>query len=244
MKGGVIVLISIIMASLVYAVDYPKLTNFVTDNADIIDDEAALADLARLIEQQSTVEIAIVTVPSLEGLDINTYAVELFEREGIGKKDIDNGLLILIAIQERKYRVEVGFGLEGVIPDIEARNIGEKVMAPHFRQGNFDEGLRQGLTVIQALVTNNTEVISKYRMQYRSAPGSRFLAFIPLIFLILIVISMIGVMRSRGASRRVGFFPIFIGGYGGGYRGGGGFGGGFGGFGGGFSGGGGFGGSF
>ena len=93
----------IIPISLVSSQNYPNLRNFVTDNANIIDDasEAQLISLAQQIEQTTTVEIAIVTVNSLENLDIETYAVELFEKAGIGKKDIDNGLLILIAPNER-----------------------------------------------------------------------------------------------------------------------------------------------
>jgi len=142
--------IFILSISLVSSQSYPNLRNFVTDNANIIDDvsEAQLNSLAQQIEQTTTVELAIVTVNSLENLDIETYAVELFEKAGIGKKDIDNGLLILIAPNERRYRIEVGFGLEGTITDLDSRQIGVKALEPFFKNGEFGKGLIQATLVI------------------------------------------------------------------------------------------------
>ena len=139
--------IFILSISLVSSQNYPNLRNFVTDDANIIDDvsEAQLNSLAQQIEQSTTVELAIVTVNSLENLDIETYAVELFEKAGIGKKDIDNGLLILIAPTERVYRIEVGFGLEGIITDLDSRQIGVKTLEPFFKRENLVKGLYKQL---------------------------------------------------------------------------------------------------
>jgi uncharacterized protein len=238
----VVLALFFLLIGIVAAVDYPELRGFITDNADIIDDENRLKQLAGVIEQESTVEVAVVTVASLEGVDIESYAVELFERAGIGKEDIDNGLLILIAMEERKYRVEVGFGLEGVITDVDARIIGDRVMAPHFSKGDFEEGLFQGLTVIRGFVSDNEEVVSKFRSQYIPERRSGVISLIPILFIIIVIVSIV-TTRLAYPKRSTGFFPVYMGGFGGGFRGGG-FGGGFGGFGGGLSGGGGFSGSF
>ena len=103
-------------------------TGFVNDYAKILSaqEKQEIETLLKQIEKSTTAEIAVVTTPSLEGLSLEKYAVELFENWGIGKKDGDNGLLILIAPTERKYRIEVGYGLEEVITDSIAGNIAKK----------------------------------------------------------------------------------------------------------------------
>jgi len=117
--------------------------------------------------------------------------VELFEKAGIGKKDIDNGLLILVAPNERKYRIEVGFGLEGLIPDIEARQIGVKILEPYFKQDRFGEGLTEALIVIGGFITNNEEVISKYKSTYatRRRSGNTFSSIVNIIFILFVLSS-------------------------------------------------------
>lgn len=225
----------------VTAADLPELRDFVTDQANILspEEEAALSQLAKEIEQETSVEVAIVTIESLEDLTIEQYAVELFEEAGIGKEDVDNGLLILIVPSERKYRIEVGFGLEGVLPDIRAREIGVNVLVPYFRNEQYGEGLFEVLKVVKGHVSEDETVISEYNAKYsQSRGGSSIRLWIYLFFFILFIIS------SFGRKRRGGFFfvPLLLPG-GGGFSGGsGGFGSsGFGGFsGGGMSGGGGF----
>ena len=101
--------------------------NYVSDYADIIDaeSEAKINSLAAAIEKNSTVEIAVLTIPAVEG-DINQFTVDIFKQWGIGKKDIDNGLLILIAPNEHEWRMEVGYGLEPVLTDAMAGRIGRE----------------------------------------------------------------------------------------------------------------------
>jgi len=115
-------LIFLILVSTAQAVDFPKAENFVTDTADMISPEyeSMINNLAMKLERNTTAELAVFTVESLEGLTVEQYAVELFEQVGIGKKDLNNGLLILVAEQERKMRIEVGYGLEGIITDTKA----------------------------------------------------------------------------------------------------------------------------
>ena len=133
------ILIALLLITPILAVDYPNLNDFVTDEANIISPEyeQQIEQLAKAIEQETTVEIAIVTVLSLEGLTKEQYALELFEKEGIGKEDKDNGLLILVALEEREYRVEVGYGLEGSIPDASKVSLGTKILEPNFKENEF-----------------------------------------------------------------------------------------------------------
>ena len=254
------------------AVSYPQLSGYVTDNANMIDQsyKAKITQLAGAIEKESTVQIAVVTIESLEGESMETYAVTLFEKAGIGKKDKDNGLLIIVAKELHDYRLEVGYGLEGTITDSMKVNIGDRIIVPNFRNGDYGKGIYESMLVVQELLKGNQEVISQYSMKQgggsteQSAGGSEDLAilFIILFFLIVGFIIFIAIMnttysRDPSGRRRYGGGIFggdfggpryggggFGGGFGGGRSGGGGFGGGFGGFGGGRSGGGGFGGKW
>lgn len=221
------------------AVEYPVLTDFVTDNAGMISPEyeVQIARLSKEIEQNTTVEIAVLTVNSLEGDSMENYAVKTFEKTGIGKKDKDNGLLILLSREERAYRVEVGYGLEGLIPDAHKIDIGIGIMEPNFKQGEFGKGIYEAILAINGLIQGQPEVLSKYKAKYAQPVSevSIFWSWLPFILLFVVFPLIFG--RRRGSL----WFPLLLmgprmrGGFSGGA-------GGFGGFGGGFSGGGGFGG--
>lgn len=233
------ILITLFLLTPILAVDYPNLNDYVTDEANIIseDYERQIGQLANQIEQDTTVEIAVVTIQSLEGLTKEQYAVELFEKEGIGKKDKDNGLLILVAIEEREYRVEVGYGLEGTIPDSSKVVLGTRILEPNFKENNFGKGIYDMLIAVEASLQGDDIKISKYQNE----PQNRNFSTKSKIYLILFAIMILGSLLGGG---RVGFLPFFF--MGGRWNNGsGGFGSsGFGGFSGGGSGGGGFGGSF
>ncbi len=161
-----LLIIFILFLPLANAVNYPQLKGFVTDNANIIDPEyeEKITQLAQKIEKETTVEIAVVTIESLEGESKEMYAVELFRQAGIGKKDKDNGLLILVAKKEREYRFEVGYGLEGVITDSMKVNIGDRIIVLNFRNGEYGKGIYESMMVIEGLVKGNEEIKSEYGM--------------------------------------------------------------------------------
>ena len=226
----------ILLIPFVFAI--PQLNDFVTDDAGILtpEEENSIFLLAKEVEQKTSVEIAIVTVNSLEGLNIEQYAVEIFEKNGIGKEDVDNGLLILIVPSERKYRIEVGYGLEGVLPDIKAREIGVNTLEPYFKNEKYGEGIYEAIKVIKGYIEQDESVISEYQSRYEVREESSGWKWIYFIILVLIILSF---FRKR---KGFFFFPVFFPTTRGGFSGGtGGFGSsGFGGFGGGLSGGGGF----
>jgi len=139
-----------------YAVDYPKPAGFVVDAANIID-EATQQQLEKQLsdfEKQTTIEIAVATVPSLHGEVIETYAVKLFETWGIGKKDKDNGVLLLVAPIERKVRIEVGYGLESKLTDGQCGEIVRSVILPAFEQGNYSAGISYGIISLQRVISD------------------------------------------------------------------------------------------
>jgi uncharacterized protein len=248
-------LIILLLLLPVASASYPKLNAFVTDNANIIDPVygAQIKDLAQKIENESTVEIAVVTVDSLDGEPIEMYAANLFEQAGIGKKDKDNGLLILVAKQEREYKFEVGYGLEGTITDSMKVNIGDRIIVPNFRNGEYGKGIYDSIVVVEGLVKGNPEVISQYSMPSNPPPplppqmnnqdtqtNWGGFVFVAIILIIIILTAMNRPKYDEEWRRRHRYrerlveIPIGGGwnwgsGGGGGWHGGGGFGGGFGG---------------
>jgi len=117
-----------------------------------------LNDLAREIELNSTAEIAIVTIETLGEENLEEYANGLFRDAGIGKKDKNNGLLILAVINDRKFRVETGYGLEGDLPDALLYSITQKNLVPNFKNGDYCEGIRSTVSEIGKILSGEKEV--------------------------------------------------------------------------------------
>jgi uncharacterized protein len=134
----------------VYAVTYPTPKGFVTDTAPLMtaEERQSLEAVLMQIKTDTGNEIAIVTIPSLEGEPIEDYAVKLFEQWGIGQKEKDNGLLMLIAKEDRAVRIEVGYGLEPIINDAKAGRIIREVIAPSFQQEKYGEGIANAVDAI------------------------------------------------------------------------------------------------
>jgi uncharacterized protein len=139
-----------IFAAIAFAVTYPSAAGYVNDYADIISDttqsqlESKLSDY----EVKTGKEVVVVTIKSLEGEPIEDYAVSLFEKWGIGKAKEDNGVLFLIAQQDRLMRIEVGYGLEGELTDGSAGKIIRDIVSPKFKGGDFTGGISDGVDAI------------------------------------------------------------------------------------------------
>lgn len=218
------------------SVRLPSPRGFVNDYAKVLSPQASAEITALLeeIERKTSAEVVVVTVKSTSPLTIEQYAVELFQKWGIGKSGKDNGILILVAVSDRKVRIEVGYGLEGAVTDLQSKIIIQDLMVPAFKQGGYDLGISSGVVMIAKLLRDEYGVSIDMSGVKAAAPararrGSPLGSLIGLLFFMLI-------FGFR-------FWPIFflMGGGGGYWSGGGGgsFGGGFGGFGGGMSGGGG-----
>lgn len=110
------------------------------------------------VEQKTTAEIAVVTLASLEGGDVNDFANRLFQKWGIGKKGKDNGLLLLAAIGDRKVRIEVGYGLEGALPDAKAGRLLDDYVIPEFKQQRYAEGLTAGAVALAGIAARESGV--------------------------------------------------------------------------------------
>lgn len=148
--------------------NYPEPVGFVNDFANIIPDDiqAQLETTLRDYETKTTNEIVVVTVPSLEGTNIESYTIGLARKWGVGKEGKDNGVVLLVAPNEHEVRIEVGYGLEGVLPDGKAGEIVRKDIIPRFKEEKMAEGVIAGANAIMLRIdsasanpepTNNTE---------------------------------------------------------------------------------------
>lgn len=220
----------------------PSNPSLVTDMAGILspEEKQALENKLVAIDDSSSNQIAVVILPTLDGNPIEEYATKLFRTWGIGNKKTNNGILLLIAVQDKKIRIETGYGLEGAIPDITAINIIDNDLKPAFRAKAFYEGIDKATDDIAKAAVGEYKV---HREKQSKSKGSNFFLFIIILF---IIISLLSKRGGGGSNIGGGGFSdiatgMFLGSMlGGGRSGGGGdSGGGFGGFGGGSSGGGG-----
>ncbi|TJV87906.1 MAG: YgcG family protein, partial [Mesorhizobium sp.] len=129
------------------AAELPTLTGRVVDNAGIIDaaTEAALTRKLADFEAKSSDQIVVATINSLDGEEIEPYANRLFRAWNLGQAGEDNGVLLLVANNDRKMRIEVGYGLEGTLTDLHTKLIIENDMVPAFRAGDFSGGIAKAV---------------------------------------------------------------------------------------------------
>jgi len=196
-------------------------------------------DLERLLttlEQKTTAQMVILTIESLDGPDINSFSLQTAEKWKIGQKKKDNGLLFVVAVRDRKYRFEVGYGLESVLPDSLLGSLGRQVLVPYFRQGQYGSGISTATGKIVQILARHYRVTLAGAEHLTAVRKQRNQGLGGLVFFLVLLAFML-IIYSRSFNRRHGG----RGGYGGGtiiYPGGGWGGGSSGGFGG-FSGGGG-----
>ncbi|MBI5633799.1 MAG: TPM domain-containing protein [Nitrospirae bacterium] len=138
---------ALIFASPAHALDIPKLTGYVNDNAGMLSPQAkaTLEQELRAFEQSDSTQIVIVTIPSLQGEVLEQYTLKVAEAWKIGQKGKDNGIIFLVSKEDRKLRIEVGRGLEGKLTDLMAGRIIDLVVKPRFKRGDFDNGFITGV---------------------------------------------------------------------------------------------------
>jgi uncharacterized protein len=206
--GAAIVLWAFVAA----ATNVPYLTGRVTDNADILSPSAAksITEQLKEHEQRTGNQIAVLTVPSLEGESIEDYAVEVFKEWKLGQKGKDNGILFVVAPKDRRMRIEVGYGLEGTLPDSAAGSIIRNTITPRFKAGDYDGGIEAGvraiITVLEtgqapavdssARVEKETSVLSG--IEAPDMPLTERILFGAFIFGIIGLFTVVGVITPGG----------------------------------------------
>ena len=155
---GFIALLFGIVAAL--SVNYPALTGRIVDQAKIIPADTRNAIEPKLVdlETKSGIQLVVATVTSLEGQEIEPYANELFRSWKLGEKDKNNGVLLLVAPNEHRVRIEVGYGLEGTLTDALSKVIITNAITPRFKAGDFSGGIARGVDdIITVLTTDASE---------------------------------------------------------------------------------------
>src|SRR5216683_4436845 len=196
---ALVVLVVLLCAALaVCAVTFPPLTDRVVDEAHILsarEREALVAKLAEL-ETKSGIQLVVVTVNSLQGQEIEPYANELFRTWKLGEKTKNNGVLLLVAPNQRRVRIEVGYGLEGTLTDALSKVIITNAIAPRFKTGDFSGGISRGVDDIVTVLTTDSSEWEKrpaLRLDSHVAPANDpfnwVLALIVVIVIILLIVS-------------------------------------------------------
>jgi uncharacterized protein len=145
-----ILLISLLPVSITRGAEIPYLTGRVTDNANILSPETRrlLTDSLKAHEERTTNQVVVLTLQTLDGESIEDFANKVFNEWKLGQKDRDNGVLIVVVPDDRRMRIEVGYGLEGTLPDLMASRIIQNIMTPRFRNGDYDRGITDGTLAV------------------------------------------------------------------------------------------------
>jgi len=186
----------LIFKSPVIAKTWPQPTGYINDYAQIISDavEDDLEDRLRSLEASSSQELSVVTLNSLEGDTVENVAVDIFSQWGIGKKDKDNGVLLLIAFEDRKLKIEVGYGLEPILTDSRSGTIIRDIITPEFKQDNYEAGIVAGVDAIIQVISEDSTVFDQKTTQ---PDGDDKFVLLPLIFLIFFVYTAAFLGRSK-----------------------------------------------
>lgn len=141
----------------------PKLVGRINDYAGVMNeaDKMQAEKYLSSLEDATSIQIAVLTIGSLNGEDLESYSYQVAESWGLGQKGEDNGVLLLVAMAEKKVRIEVGYGLEGKLTDTKSGLIIRNVILPDFRNGNFSLGILNGVKNISGILGDDAELVSK-----------------------------------------------------------------------------------
>ena len=191
---------------------FPQPQKYVSDGAEVIagPTRQAINATLRSLETDTTVEVAVVTVQSLDGMTVEDYANRLFKEWGIGKKGADNGVLVLVAPSERTMRVEVGYGLEPILPDGLAGEVIRTRFTPAFKGGDYSGGINAGVERIAEIIRARHTVSPAERKALAAAAEDRPPALLTIPFF-GVFIGVGGFMLGAGFASKT-FFPLMFGG--------------------------------
>jgi uncharacterized protein len=222
MIRGLLAFIFLALAAPAFAQDYPALSGRVVDQANLLDpaQEAELGAKLEALERASTRQLVVVTLPNLGGRSIEEYGVGLGRAWHIGQQGANNGVVLIVAVEERKVRIEVGYGLEGIMTDALSSRIIREAITPRFREGDYPGGINAGAdAIIEQLQAPPEAAEARVLEAAQTARGSgNGGSILTLIFWIVVIVFIIIVsivrrgVRGRRYGRRGGWgvAPIVI----------------------------------
>ncbi|MDD3813933.1 MAG: TPM domain-containing protein [Desulfocapsaceae bacterium] len=171
----------------IQALEVPALKGRVNDYAGILSPATArqLEDVLKNFETAESTQIVLLTVPSLDGASLEDFSLRAVEAWKLGQKKLDNGALLLIAKNDRKLRIEVGYGLEEKLTDLVSGRIIRDIITPRFKEGNFDQGVIDGISAMMDAVKGEFVATDSTRRQNRGGDPGAMLIFFLVIFSIL-----------------------------------------------------------
>ncbi|SDF68396.1 uncharacterized protein SAMN05216464_12440 [Mucilaginibacter pineti] len=192
----IILLFGLLLSTcMVFAQELPeRSTTLVTDYTNTLSaaDKQKLEDKLVAFNDSTSTQIAVVMMKSTGNYDINAYGVQLLRKWGIGQKDKNNGILVLVAMGDRKMSIQTGYGAEGPLPDVITQEIIQKDMKPHFKQDDYYGGLDAATTSIIKYTKGEYKADKKQAKQSSSNGGNGF------VVIIIIVVILILIFRNRG----------------------------------------------
>jgi uncharacterized protein len=215
---ALLLLLLLAVAAPAAAQNFPKLTGRVVDTADLLtpQDEAALTQKLETLEQSTHRQLVVATVPDLQGYPVEDYGTQLGRTWGIGQKGANNGVILLIAKNDRKIRIEVGYGMEPIINDALAGRIIRNQITPRFKQGDFAGGINAGADAIieqlRAPPEEQEKRIQAAAVEQRQSHDESG-SFFPLIFwgIILLFVILPAIRGSRRGRRYRGSgWPVML----------------------------------
>lgn len=161
LRHSLVAIMVILLTSSAFADGVPETpAAYVVDLAGVVEDsvESRLDGILQELEQKTTAQVLVLTVRSLEGVAIDMFSLQVAEKWKLGQKGRDNGLLMLFAMEDRKYRFEVGYGLEGILPDSLVGSIGRDYVVPNFRKGDFTGGITAAALAVANIIAQDSGV--------------------------------------------------------------------------------------
>jgi uncharacterized protein len=187
---------------------FPSLTGRVVDQANVLssDTRAAVETKLKSLEDKSGIQLVVATVSSLDGLEIEPYANQLFRSWKLGETKKNNGVLFLIAPKEHRVRIEVGYGLEGALTDATSKIIIANAVAPRFKAGDFNGGVSRGVDDIITVLTTDASEWQKRPLVRQEDDSSIVPLVIALLIFSIFIYSFIHTVRQQGGVGRALFY--------------------------------------
>jgi uncharacterized protein len=185
--------------------NFPTLSGRVVDQANVLspDTRSALTVKLKDLEEKSGIQLVVATVSSLDGLEVEPYANQLFRAWKLGEAQKNNGVLFLIAPKEHKVRIEVGYGLEGTLTDATSKIIIVNAVAPRFKAGDFNAGASRGVDdIITTLTTDSSDWQKRPIVRTEDVGPALFGIGVPLLVLVIFVFVFIQIARQQGGIGR------------------------------------------
>ncbi len=198
-------LLLILLTISAFADDIPSYSGYVNDYAGVISDKdkSSMEDVAKEVEDKTGAQIAVLTVESMSPYaSIDEFGMAVAEKWKVGEKEKDTGVILILAMEERKVRIEVGYGLEGIINDAKAGRVLDNNVIPYFRGGDFSAGLRRGMFKIADIIGTEMNVELEERAKMEDNTFTEALCI--LIFFIIFASIFVMMLRRMHNAKRTG----------------------------------------